>query len=166
MTAETLTAAGCVAAGAGDAERGLLILGKPGVGKSSLALRLIALGAELVSDDQTLLRRDARGLTAQAPEPLHGLIEAREIGVLRLPARRSARLTHAVELSPKGQHARPRCPSLREIRFLGAALPLLSCQESSAAAGALIALLRGGVLADPDQPVAQLLRRGADRDAD
>ena len=65
--------------------RGLLILGASGSGKSSLALDLIALGAVLVSDDRTVLTREGCRLLAAPPPARGGLIEARGIGLLRLP---------------------------------------------------------------------------------
>ncbi|MDO5705850.1 MAG: HPr kinase/phosphatase C-terminal domain-containing protein, partial [Paracoccus sp. (in: a-proteobacteria)] len=63
--------------------RGLLILGPSGAGKSALALALMAMGAVLVSDDRTVLRRDGDMVLADAPDSLRGLIEARGIGILR-----------------------------------------------------------------------------------
>ena len=48
--------------------RGVLILGRSGAGKSGLALRLIALGAQLVSDDRVVLEpHGAAGLAARTP---------------------------------------------------------------------------------------------------
>jgi len=73
--------ASCVAFG----ERAALIRGRSGSGKSGLALRLIAMGASLVADDRTLLRRAAGQVHASAPAAIRGLIEARGIGLLRLP---------------------------------------------------------------------------------
>jgi len=58
-----------------------------GSGKSALALELLALGARLVADDGTLLRRDAARprLWAAAGEGLPARIEARGVGLI--PAR-------------------------------------------------------------------------------
>ncbi len=63
-----------------------VIRGKSGSGKSGLALQLIALGATLVSDDRTLLTNTGGILLADAPQTLHGRIEARGIGILKVPA--------------------------------------------------------------------------------
>ena len=66
--------------------RGILVLGPSGAGKSALAIRLIALGAGLVSDDRTLVVAEAGQLTATCPNPaMQGLIEARGLGILRAP---------------------------------------------------------------------------------
>jgi len=45
----------------------VLLVGRPGSGKSDVALRLIALGAKLVSDDQTALFLEQGRLFAAAP---------------------------------------------------------------------------------------------------
>jgi HPr kinase/phosphorylase len=63
--------------------QGILITGASGAGKSAFALQLMALGAQLVSDDRTNIWRDDRTLWAAAPDALLGLIEARGIGILR-----------------------------------------------------------------------------------
>ena len=62
--------------------RGLLILGPSGSGKSRLALKMIALGANLVSDDRVWLNKIGTGFELQAPEQIRGRIEARGLGLL------------------------------------------------------------------------------------
>ena len=67
-----------------------LIMGPPGAGKSDLALRLIAQGAELIADDLVeLTRSGARVMAAfpgDAPPDLKGRIEARGLGIVAVPA--------------------------------------------------------------------------------
>ena len=75
--------ASCVAIGG----RGVLLLGKSGVGKSDLALRLIAEGARLVADDRTILFAIRGALHAKAPETIKGLLEIRGVGIVAFPAR-------------------------------------------------------------------------------
>ena len=65
--------------------RAVLIAGRPGSGKSDLALRLIDRGAILVSDDYTILTRSGDGLLASAPETIRGRIEVRPIGLIGMP---------------------------------------------------------------------------------
>jgi HPr kinase/phosphorylase len=60
---------------------GVLILGPSGSGKSDLALRLIGRGFDLVADDQV----DLDDGVARAPDALAGLLEARGLGIVRLP---------------------------------------------------------------------------------
>jgi len=78
--------------------RGILIMGEPGTGKSSLALRLIDRGAMLVADDYALLTREGDSLIARVPEQIAGLIEVRGFGIARLPFRKRAEIVLAVRL--------------------------------------------------------------------
>ena len=73
--------------------RAVLLRGPSGSGKSDLALRLIAAGGRLVSDDQTHLARRGRSLVATSPPALAGMIEARGVGIVRVP--RNQRLARA-----------------------------------------------------------------------
>ena len=79
-TADALVHASCVALGG----RAVLLAGRPGAGKSDLALRLIDRGAILVSDDYTELRRSGGRLLARAPATIAGKIEVRGVGLLIL----------------------------------------------------------------------------------
>ena len=76
----------CVAVGPHAA----LIRGASGRGKSGLALQLLAMGAVLVSDDRTRLWRAGDALMADAPDTIRGRIEARGVGILRVPASRAS----------------------------------------------------------------------------
>ncbi len=64
---------------------GILLLGKSGSGKSDLALRLIAAGAELVADDRTDLFVRRGRLYAKSPTRIAGLMEVRGVGILSFP---------------------------------------------------------------------------------
>jgi HPr kinase/phosphorylase len=115
---ETLHASAVLVAG-----RGVLILGSSGAGKSALALGLIARGAALVADDRVTLTRKGSALLARAPEPLAGLIEARGLGILRLPAVPEAPLAFAVDLD---RPPAARMPQAATITHLGVGLELIS----------------------------------------
>src|ERR1700722_19738200 len=79
--------------------KGVLIAGPPGAGKSDLALRLIDSGAKLVSDDQTELRI-AKGVLVAAPQKsIKGLFEIRHVGLIRMPHAASAPVTLYIELA-------------------------------------------------------------------
>src|SRR5271163_1875554 len=88
-------AAAIFGAGASD---GVLILGASGAGKSSVALKLLAMGARLVADDRVELFEDEQVLWARAPAPLTGLIEVRGLGIVTLPHAANARVALAVQL--------------------------------------------------------------------
>lgn len=80
---------------------GALLLGEPGAGKSDVALRLIDSGASLVSDDQVELMFGEGGLWGSPPAAIAGLIEARGIGLIRLPFEARVKIALAVELTSK-----------------------------------------------------------------
>jgi serine kinase of HPr protein (carbohydrate metabolism regulator) len=85
---------------------GVLLLGESGAGKSSVVLKLLALGAMLVADDRVDLFVRDESLYATAPAPLAGLIEARGLGIVKLPHAAESRVALAVALGP----APPRYP--------------------------------------------------------
>ena len=80
-------------------ELGALFLGPPGSGKSDLALRLIHDGAVLVADDQVEVSFAHGGLWGSAPEAIAGLIEARGIGLIRLPFAPGVRIAAVFDLT-------------------------------------------------------------------
>ena len=104
MTAQDSQArihASLVAALREDGSRGgVLLFGEPGAGKSDIALQMIDNGALLVADDQVDLVFGDGGLWGSAPEKIAGLIEARGIGLLRLPFQARVRVALAVTLKP------------------------------------------------------------------
>jgi HPr kinase/phosphorylase len=108
------------------AGRGVLVLGPSGAGKSALALALIGRGAALVADDQVTLSRAGDALLARAPAALVGLIEARGVGILRMPAMPEAPLALAVDL---GRAAAARMPHPATITHLGVDIELISGRE-------------------------------------
>ncbi len=108
------------------AGRGVLILGTSGAGKSALALALIGRGAALVADDRVRLVRRGRALIAEAPAAIAGLIEARGVGLLRLPAVPEAPLVLAVDLD---RPPAARMPQAVTIAYLGVEIELISGRE-------------------------------------
>lgn len=66
--------------------RGILLTGVSGCGKSDLALRMIfEKGAVLVADDRTDIRRGQEKPIASCPETIKGLLEVRGIGIINCP---------------------------------------------------------------------------------
>jgi HPr kinase/phosphorylase len=107
------------------AGRGVLILGGSGSGKSALALAMIGRGAALVADDRVVLERRGGALVARAPATIAGLIEARGVGILRLPALAEAPLVAAVDLD----RAAARMPQPVTITHLGVGIELISGRD-------------------------------------
>ena len=64
---------------------GVLIVGRSGSGKSSLAINLLALGSTLVADDQCELVRKNNRFCISKPASLPKSIEIRGIGLISVP---------------------------------------------------------------------------------
>ncbi|HAR51983.1 HPr kinase/phosphatase C-terminal domain-containing protein [Roseovarius nubinhibens] len=129
--------ASCVALGG----RALLIRGASGAGKSALALELISRGAALVSDDQTILRREGDQVIASAPPSIKGRIEARGVGLLHAPEAGPSEVAALVDLS---QVECERLPPARETDILGVTLPVIHRSDMTCFPAALILYLTDG----------------------
>jgi HPr kinase/phosphorylase len=116
-------------------ERGVLIEGPSGSGKSGLALGLIAAGAQLVADDRTVLFATDGKLFARPPRPIAGLVEARGLGILRLTACRLARIRLVIQLVAADTAAR--LPEPAHTTRLGCDVFLLRADPGAAFAQAL-----------------------------
>jgi serine kinase of HPr protein (carbohydrate metabolism regulator) len=93
-------------------ERGVLIRGAAGSGKSSLLLGLLSgwpATTWLIADDRVILTAAHGRLVAAAPAPLQGLLEIRGQGIVRLPFVSPARLDFVVDLLPPANC--PRMPA-------------------------------------------------------
>jgi len=123
--------ASCAARG----EAGVLILGASGAGKSDLLLRLIDRGFDLVADDQVLIEAGQ----AAAPPNLAGLVEARGLGIVRLPYRARTALALVVQLQQS-----PRMPMPARYDLLD--LPMISIDPWPASAPYLVELALAGAL--------------------
>ncbi len=61
---------------------GVLITGKPGIGKSNLAVNLLNRGHRLISDDATDIYLQQRHLLARCPPTIRGQLWLRNAGML------------------------------------------------------------------------------------
>lgn len=121
----------------------LLILGKPGAGKSELALELMAVGGVLVSDDQTLLQRVGAEVFCRPPETIRGLIEMRGLGILRAETLEAAPVVAVVDLD---QMETKRLPERCFADILGVSMPCLRNCASRAFPAALKQYVTSGEL--------------------
>lgn len=117
--------------------RAVLITGPSGSGKSDLALRLLDRGFTLVSDDQTIVRRDGNRLIANAPPNIAGKLEVRGIGIMEMDHLSNVPVALLIELTSDIQ----RLPDdSRERPILGIKLPLITIDAMTASAPSKVAL--------------------------
>ena len=117
--------------------RAVMISGPSGSGKSDLALRLLDRGFTLVSDDQTIVRKDKERVLAAAPPTIRGKLEVRGVGIVDIETIDDVPLALVVELTSDIQ----RLPDdSRERPILGVSLPLVSVDAMAASAPSKVAL--------------------------
>ncbi|WP_224816984.1 HPr kinase/phosphorylase [Hasllibacter sp. MH4015] len=124
------------------AGQSVLMLGPSGSGKSSLALQLLVLGAQLIADDGIRARVAGDTIQISRPDTAPPFIEARGIGLLKAgPLCASARLTYAVDL----ERAEPeRLPPRRFVTLGTARAQLILGAGHPTLAAALLHALRHG----------------------
>ena len=109
---------------------GVLLMGKPGCGKSDLLLRLVDAGFDLVADDQVIVVAGR----ASAPAALAGLLEVRGCGIVRMAFVEAARVEIVVELDA----ATDRLPEPKRHAALD--LPVIQLDPATASAVARVRL--------------------------
>ena len=99
---------------------GVLILGRSGSGKSSLAINLIALGSKLVADDQCKLVKKNNSFRIFKPASLPNSIEVRGIGLVSVPTVVETRLDWVINMD---EAETERMPDLRFTEVGGYRVP-------------------------------------------
>ena len=106
-------------------EKGVLIRGASGAGKSALALAMIeaargaSLFARLIGDDRVLLSRAGPHVVARPHPAIAGLIEKRGQGLASVKHEPGALLSCVIDLIAQGAHGAdvpPRMPDAQELR--------------------------------------------------
>ena len=99
---------------------GVLIIGRSGSGKSSLAINLLALGAKLVADDQCELVKKNNRYRILKPASLPNSIEIRGIGLVSVPTVVETKLDWVVNMD---EAETERMPDLRFTKIDGYRVP-------------------------------------------
>jgi len=133
LSAETLHASTVAREG-----RAVLIIGPSGSGKSDLALRMLDRGFALVSDDQTIVRRDVDRLIASPPPNIAGKLEIRGIGIVDMDHLSDVPVALIVELTTSEIQRLP--DDSRERPILGVNVPLVTIDAMTASAPSKVAL--------------------------
>ena len=117
--------------------RAVMISGPSGSGKSDLALRMLDRGFTLVSDDQTIVRKEDKRLVASAPPTIRGKLEVRGIGIVEVETVDDVPVALFVELTT----AITRLPDdSRERLVLDVKVPLINVDAMTASAPSKVAL--------------------------
>ncbi len=117
----------------------VLLRGPSGAGKSDLALRLIANGAQLVSDDYVELQELSGKIWAHAPQTIAGMIEVRGLGLIKIPHISGVQVALACDLVSKD--IIERLPEQQQWLSIGdCQIPLMQVDSQTASAPARITL--------------------------
>ena len=113
---------------------GILIRGPSGSGKSDLALRLIDDGADLIADDQVIIKSVGEILQLSSPDKISGLIEIRGVGVVRIKYVSGVPLGLILDINPRKKLKR--MPIIKKELIGSISIPVISIDafESSAVA--------------------------------
>ena len=99
---------------------GVLIVGRSGSGKSSLAVNLLALGSTLVADDQCELVKKNNKIRISKPASLPNSVEIRGIGLVSVPMVIETSLDWVVNMD---EAETERMPNLRFTEIDGYRVP-------------------------------------------
>lgn len=128
-------------------ERAVVIRGPSGSGKSTLALALLDAAksgllpyARLVADDRVKIFSAHGRLLAAAPEAIHGMIEARGLGIRRIDCEPLAAVGLIVDLEAEDGARMPEKDAC-ETEILSVKVPRLPVKKGEAAFPLLLAAL-------------------------
>ena len=103
--------------------KGILITGPSGSGKSDLTLRLIMkYNAVLIADDRTIVENKNGVLKASCPQNIKGMLEVRGVGICNFATKASSKISLVVELVSSRSKIE-RLPNPQNAEILGVKIP-------------------------------------------
>ena len=117
---------------------GVLIVGRSGSGKSSLAINLLALGSKLVADDQCELMRKNNSFRISKPASLPKSIEIRGVGLVSVPMVNETSLDWVVNMD---EVEKERMPTPRFTEIGGFRVPTVFGKEMDGLASRIYVLV-------------------------
>ena len=121
---------------------GVLIIGRSGSGKSSLAINLLALGAKLVADDQCEIVKNNNRFCVSKPASLPKSIEIRVIGLVSVPMVVETSLDWGVDID---EAETERMPDLRFTKIDGYRVPTVFGKNMDELASRIYVLVRNAL---------------------
>ncbi len=105
--------------------KGILLTGKSGVGKSDVALRMIMeKGAVLVADDRVDLVCANGNLVGSCPKNIRGLLEVRNVGIGQFKHKAKVKISLCVELCEDKKDLE-RLPDNEYVDYMGVSVTKL-----------------------------------------
>lgn len=109
--------------------KGILLTGKSGAGKSDVALRMIMdKGATLVADDRVNVECVDGQLYGSSPESIKGLLEIRNVGIGQFNTKPKEKISLCIELCDNKQDLE-RLPKDEYVDFLGVSITKLKLYQ-------------------------------------
>jgi HPr kinase/phosphorylase len=114
-------------------DKGVLLTGRAGIGKSSLALELLASGHQLIADDIVDFHADThKTVIGTCPTMLAGLLHTRELGLIPVEDlfgshawQSQAKLDYIINIQENYHHQSALNPKLEQIQICGQPIPKL-----------------------------------------
>jgi len=104
-------------------DKGVLLIGKSGMGKSDVALRLIMdKNAVLVADDRVNVEVVGKTLIGRCPDEIAGKLEIRNVGIIDINYIKEAEINLCVELICD-RNKLERFPEAKSFEILGVNVP-------------------------------------------
>ncbi|HMQ04554.1 MAG TPA: hypothetical protein PKD26_11610 [Pyrinomonadaceae bacterium] len=139
-------------------DRGVLLIGESGIGKSELALELIDRGGKFVADDAVEIRRVGSSLVGSPPELTRGQMFLRGPGLIDVPRtfgdrafEKESEIDLCIELGHFKDSGDDLVPDTGSYRQLGLDVPIVRLSVSNRLPSAILIEVIVRSINDPDR---------------